>query len=141
MIIGSECIENLGNHTDLEMAKIHNNVQCRKKIGRLDPEKQMVLKKSVLQNMEKWCNDSPLECSVINMVRDNFALSVLQVRSLLAIYQLSDEKNQKAMRQIIKVNLRTKREKLDWLDLSNQDKKFVHLFMSEDQRKRYRVMM
>lgn len=141
MILGSECIRLMTKKSNDE-----NDISCevtmhRHKSHRIDPKKLASLKQQVLQVMTSFYDDDAKNDSIVALIRDDIALNVVQLQAMMGFYNGLDCDDQSAMRKVIKLNLRTKEEKRHLMDLNENEQAFIWLFMSEDQRKRYRESM
>lgn len=141
MILGSECIKLMTKKANDEVMVSGDTVIQRHKSHRIDPEKLSILKQQVLQAMTSCDDDDAKKDSIVALIRDDIALNVVQIQALMHFYNGLDCNDQSAMRKVIKLNLRTKDEKRHLMSLNENEQAFIWLFMSEDQRKRYRDSM
>lgn len=141
MILGSECIRLMTKQCNEDVDTICEAIMHRHKSHRIDPKILADLKQQVLQVMSTYYANSSQQDCVTALVRDDIALTVMQIQSLMSLYERLECTDQSAMRKVIKLNLRTKEEKRHLMGLNESEQAFIWLFMSEDQRKRYRTSM
>lgn len=133
MLVRDETMTRKSYETNKRKSPVINEPQMTKR-HQLESAKHDVLKHQIVSYL---ITETLVKQPIVQSIQDDIALTVPQVNSLVDIYKELSEENQFKLTKVVKLNLRTKKEKSYWEALSDQEKAFVSLFMSDDQRKRY----
>lgn len=139
LLVGSECIKKFVNELDninMELLDSNNIVVTEE---RLESDKKNFFKKItlILINHLWKKNMTEFRSSVINSIENNEALTMNQAKYLKDIYRFGknrDVRYETAMKNTIKISLKKKTHKYQWKQLKDDEKEFVKLFLSSQQK-------
>lgn len=137
MLVGNENIKQIGDDVSaIELRSINESLMTKR--HQVEREKHEALKVEIVSHL---ITETVVKKQIVQNMLDDVALTVTQVQSLSDVYTQLNASDRLKLTKVIKVNLRTKKEKKVWEALSDTDKLFVSLFMSDDQRKRYEASL
>ncbi|MBJ8009928.1 hypothetical protein JDS88_28370, partial [Bacillus cereus] len=79
--------------------------------------------------------------SIVKQIKEDGKLSPLQISYLKSFYNTLNETGQQAFKMVVKVNLKTNKQKQQMKEFKWHELQFVGQFMSSQQRERYNIIL
>ncbi|MGF2713907.1 hypothetical protein ACQUY5_16630 [Bacillus cereus] len=140
MIVGSECIQKFTEEFQVALYDKDGNVVTEK---RLTEDKNKYLKEVLYRELDEKIVplNNTFYNSIVTQIKEDGKLSPLQLRYLRRFYDSLNETGKSAFKMVIKVNLKTNKQKEQMSKFNWYDLQFVGQFMSSTQRDRYDIVL
>ena len=136
MIVGSECINKFIEHVEEQNEHLYDTHDNIVDIERLKDDKVAFLKNKTVHYLINNMNDGSFKEAIIKKITMNTPISVKQLAALKGMYsKITDKDVAYAMRKTIKISFKREIHKTQFDDLARENKKFVWLFLSNNQQK------
>lgn len=140
MVVGSECIKKFTEGFTETFYDTKGNVVTEK---RLTEDKNDYLKRFLSRELDEKIvpKNNNFYNSIVKQIKEDGKLSPLQISYLKSFYNTLNETGQQAFKMVVKVNLKTNKQKQQMKEFKWHELQFVGQFMSSQQRERYNIIL
>lgn len=140
MVVGSECIKKFTEGFTETFYDTKGNVVTEK---RLTEDKNDYLKRFLNRELDEKIvpKNNNFYNSIVKQIKEDGKLSPLQISYLKSFYNTLNETGQQAFKMVVKVNLKTNKQKQQMKEFKWHELQFVGQFMSSQQRERYNIIL
>lgn len=139
LLVGSECIKKFVNELQehgMELLDKNNSIVTE---NRIDNDKKNFFKNTTLLLIRYFWqkNWTKFRLSLLNTIENNEPLTMNQAKHLKDVYNFGkkrDSRYETAMKNTIKISLKKAEHKYQWKGLNDEDKQFVKMFLSSQQK-------